>query len=93
MADIERGEFVDCDLRRADFYRAALRRARFVGCDLTGAELTKVAVEALRIERSTIVDLGGIGDLRDIVLTPDEIVSFALPFLASFGITVDDGDD
>ena len=43
----------------------------FIGCDLTGAELSKAAVGEVRLERSTIIDVGGIGDLRDIVLSPE----------------------
>ena len=65
MADIDRGEFVDCDLRQADFYAATVRRTGFLGCDLTGAEFSKAVVTALRLERTTVYDLGGIGDLRD----------------------------
>ncbi|MET0160962.1 MAG: pentapeptide repeat-containing protein, partial [Acidimicrobiales bacterium] len=93
MADIDHAEFLDCDLRRADFYAATVRRIRFLGCDLTGAEFSRAVVTALRLERSTVDELGGIGGLRDIVLSPDQVVSFALAFLASFDITVDDPDD
>ena len=70
MSDIERAEFLDCDLRKADFYATTVRRTAFIGCDLTGAELSKAVVAEVRLERSTIIDVGGIGDLRDIVLSP-----------------------
>ncbi len=93
MSDIERAEFLDCDLRKADFYATTVRRTAFIGCDLTGAELSKAVVAEVRLERSTIIDVGGIGDLRDIVLSPELVTSFAIPFLASFGITVDFGDE
>lgn len=93
MAELDRVAFVDCDLRQADFYAASLRRTAFVGCDLTSAELSQAVVTALRLERTIVDGLGGIGDLRDVVLSPDVVVDFAVPFLTSFGITVDDGTD
>jgi uncharacterized protein YjbI with pentapeptide repeats len=93
MAEIDRAEFVDCDLRGADFYAATVRSTGFLGCDLTGAEFSRAVVTGLRLERTTVYDVGGIGDLRDVVLSPDQVVSFALAFLAAFDITVDDPDD
>jgi uncharacterized protein YjbI with pentapeptide repeats len=93
MAEVDRVEFLECDLRRADFYAASVRRTAFVGCDLSGAEFSQAAVTALRLERTVIDGLGGIGDLRDVILSPDVVVDFSVPVLASFGITVDDGND
>ena len=54
-------------------------------------DLEEVDVADVRLERTTIVDTQGIGGLRDIVLSADMVVPFALAFLDSFGITVDDG--
>ncbi len=68
-------------------------RTAFLGCDLSSVEFSQAAVTALRFERSLIGGLGGIGDLRDLVLSPDVVVDFAVLFLASFGISVDDGTD
>ena len=89
---LDRVAFVDCDLRRP-----TSTPPRCVGprswIDLTSAEFSQAVVTALRFERTLIDGLGGIGDLRDVVLSPDVVVDFAVPFLASFGITVDDGTD
>jgi uncharacterized protein YjbI with pentapeptide repeats len=93
MADLDRVELADCDLQRADFYATKLRRSTIARCDLTEAQLAKAVVSDLHLEGSTLDGAEGIGDLRDVTLGRDQVVSFALAFLASFDIRVDDADD
>ena len=77
------------DLEEVDV--ADLRAGAEVDDSHLAAELAKAVVADVRLERTTIVDTQGIGGLRDIVLSADMVVPFALAFLDSFGITVDDG--
>jgi len=94
--ELEDVVLVDCELSGVTLSGAKLRRVRFERCRLSGlsaAEPSQAVVTALRLERTIIDGLVGIGDLRDVVLSPDVVMDFAVPFLASFGITVDDGTD
>jgi uncharacterized protein YjbI with pentapeptide repeats len=90
MASFERCELTGCDLRGADLYGARLRHTRLVHSQLDGTEWSAATAEDVALHHSSLDDVRGIGALRNLVIGSDQLLSVAVPMLATLGIVVDD---
>jgi uncharacterized protein YjbI with pentapeptide repeats len=90
MGEATAVRFEDVDLRRGDFYAAALEGTRFFDCDLTGAQFAKARTPGVRFHGSNLTDLKGGGDLAGAVIDSSQVLSVAIGVLSALGIQVDD---
>lgn len=78
--------FEDCRLMGADFQSAEFHNVRFVNCDLTGAQFANIKTGAVRIENSTLVDVGGAASLKGVTVAGPGSMELALSLAREAGI-------
>lgn len=90
MASFERCQLTGCDLRGADLYGARLRHTRLLHSQLDGTEWSAATAGDLALHHSSLDGVRGVGSLRNLVIGSDQVLSLAVPVLATLGIVVDD---
>ena len=90
MTAWDRSEWVDCDLRDADFYAAKLAGCAFRHCTLVGLELSKAGCDALDLRGSTVDGIKGAASLAGCVIGSDQVFPLARCLLGALRIRVED---
>ena len=84
--------FTECVLRSADFGGARLAHVRFKDCDLTGALFSQARFEETDMRGSQLAGIAGLGELRGVTITSDQLTEISLALAHHVGLTVDDRD-
>lgn len=90
MASFTRCELSGCDLQGADFYAANLNDVHLLHSQLDNTEWSNAALDNVALHGSSLNGLHGAATLGGLVIGSDQLLSLAIPILASRGITVDD---
>lgn len=90
MLDGLRVEFLDSDLREADFHAARLAATGIHDSDLSSADFSRATPRHLRLHGSHLHELKGASALGDVVIGPDQLMDMSMALFNDSGITVDE---
>lgn len=80
--------FEDCVLDDVDFYNATLKNVEFINCAINNITFSGAKMKNVDISRSTIDTIKGIGSLKGVTISYDQLLQLAPYFAAEAGIKV-----
>lgn len=88
----ERAEFIHCELVGAEFQSARMPAARFERCDLRRVQLAKADLRGGSLRGSDVEGLQGAEGLRQVSISPDQLVPLALALFRGMGVAIVDDE-
>jgi len=88
FSHLENVAFENCVIDDVDFYDAKLKNVEFVNCTINKITFASARMMNVDISESTVDGINGIGSLRGVTMSYDQLMQLAPAFAAEAGIKV-----